>query len=246
MLLVERWILARLRHRTFFASRRAQRRDPRAPGGSSTPPLQEAPGSRGVFEKLDRPALQPLPATPLRVRRVEDGPRGHRLPRRARAALLQRALPAGARSSSRCAARRPPWRSSEGQAGREPPEEFAQGRHTTLEHMPQAHQESPSGRRAAGALGGQKRPHRAALVELIQARAHPQQGFRAALGILRLGKRYGEERLEAACRRAATSSPSATAVSSRSSRTAWIAKPVPRPRTASPDHGNVRGAAYYH
>jgi transposase len=31
---------------------------------------------------------------------------------------------------------------------------------------------------------------------------HPQQGFRSCLGILRLGKSYGEDRLEAATRRA--------------------------------------------
>lgn len=34
------------------------------------------------------------------------------------------------------------------------------------------------------------------------SRAHPQQGFRSCLGLMRLGKRYGAERLEAACHRA--------------------------------------------
>ena len=37
---------------------------------------------------------------------------------------------------------------------------------------------------------------------IIAARPHPEQGYRAALGLMRLGTRYGEERLEAACGRA--------------------------------------------
>ena len=36
----------------------------------------------------------------------------------------------------------------------------------------------------------------------MKSRNHPQQGFRACIGVLRLGKRYGEQRLEAACNRA--------------------------------------------
>src|SRR5262249_55907274 len=45
----------------------------------------------------------------------------------------------------------------------------------------------------------------AQLVETILAsRPHPQQGFRSCLGIMRLGKSSGAERLEAACRRALT------------------------------------------
>ena len=31
---------------------------------------------------------------------------------------------------------------------------------------------------------------------------HPEQGFRACLGIIRLGNKYGPERVEAACARA--------------------------------------------
>ena len=37
---------------------------------------------------------------------------------------------------------------------------------------------------------------------ILRSRAHPQQGFRSCLGIMRLGKSYTDERLEAACRRA--------------------------------------------
>jgi hypothetical protein len=39
---------------------------------------------------------------------------------------------------------------------------------------------------------------------IINGKSHPEQGYRSSLGILRLGKRYSNERLEAACKRAAT------------------------------------------
>jgi len=48
-------------------------------------------------------------------------------------------------------------------------------------------------------------PRTRALVEAILAdRPHPEQGYRSCLGILRLGKRYDNTRLEAACARALT------------------------------------------
>jgi len=51
----------------------------------------------------------------------------------------------------------------------------------------------------AGTIG----PETAHFVEAVMsARLHPQQGFRSCLGILRLAKRYGHARLEAACKRA--------------------------------------------
>ena len=40
------------------------------------------------------------------------------------------------------------------------------------------------------------------VAHILAHRPHPQQGFRSCLGILRLGERYGADRLEAACRRA--------------------------------------------
>ena len=46
-------------------------------------------------------------------------------------------------------------------------------------------------------------PNAEALVDIImRSRPHPEQGFRSCLGIIRLGKRFGDERLEKACQRA--------------------------------------------
>ena len=76
------------------------------------------------------------------------------------------------------------------------------GRHTTTaEHMPVA---SAPGWVSTSSLGRhQLGPQTRALAEAILAdRPHPEQGYRSCLGILRLGKRYGDARLEAACARA--------------------------------------------
>jgi transposase len=124
------------------------------------------------------------------------------------------------------------------------------GRHTTVdEHMPAAHREhrdwSPSRLLSwATSIG----PSTAALVEaILRERRHPEQGYRSCLGILRLGKRYGHERLEAATTRA-------LGVGARSYRhvDSILKRGLDRvaleePATDRPpvDHENVRGRDYY-
>jgi transposase len=75
-------------------------------------------------------------------------------------------------------------------------------KHTTLgEHMPAAHaahaEWTPERmKRWANKIG----IHTEKFIEhMIHSRAFPQQAFRACLGVLRLGTRYGEQRLENAC-----------------------------------------------
>lgn len=83
----------------------------------------------------------------------------------------------------------------------------------------------------------------------MQERAHLQQGFRASLGILRLGKRYTEERLEKACERALTIG--ALRYQSVESILKNRLENQPLPQVASeshtniPTHPNIRGANYY-
>ncbi len=91
-------------------------------------------------------------------------------------------------------------------------------------------------------------PSTAKLIEEILAlRPHPEQGFRSALGIIRLADRYGKERLEAACKRALH----LRAYSYRSVQSILAhgldKQPLPddRPSRAHPRHHNVRGSTYY-
>jgi transposase len=124
------------------------------------------------------------------------------------------------------------------------------GGFTTLsEHMPSAHRAhaewTPSRILTwAGKVGAATRD----LCDAILAeRPHPEQGFRSCLGILRLGKRYGDARLEAACRRALH-------VRARSYRHVESILKNGLDRVAMDDeqtrlplsHENVRGRDYYH
>jgi transposase len=125
----------------------------------------------------------------------------------------------------------------------------AGGHTTTPGHMPQAHQAhaewTPARILAWAATVG---PETATLVEAVLAsRTHPEQGYRSCLGILRLSKKYGPERAEAACARA-------VAVGARSYRHVesilklGLDRLPPDESTAAPRaaHENIRGRSYYH
>ena len=65
VLLVERWILAVLRHRTFFSLQELNREIARLLERLNARPFKQLPGSRReLFDQFDRPALRPLPAQP--------------------------------------------------------------------------------------------------------------------------------------------------------------------------------------
>jgi transposase len=252
VLLVERWILARLRNLTFFSLDELNREVQRLLAQLNDKPFQKLPGSRrSLFESLDRPAMKPLPIQPYvyaewgraRVnidyhvdveRHYYSVPHtlvGKQLDVRLTAntveLLYQRKRVASHRRSSR------------------------KGHHTTVPaHMPKAHRQyarwTPQRLvRWAGHFG----PATAELVTAILAsRRHPQQGFRSCLGILRLGKSFGVERLEAAAQRALR-------IEARSYRAVHsiLKNGLDRqalPATEAPEsepivHRNIRGAHYY-
>jgi transposase len=127
----------------------------------------------------------------------------------------------------------------------------ARGRHTTLpEHMPRAHRRHAEwtieriGREAAG-IGAAA----AQLTTLIlESRPHPEQGFRACLGILRLVRTYGRDRVEAACARGLE-----IGARSYGSVQSILQHGLDRrPPATPPDddlpllHANIRGSSYYH
>jgi transposase len=76
------------------------------------------------------------------------------------------------------------------------------GRHTTVaDHMTKAHRAhqewSPSRLVRWGATMGPETATR--VQQILESRPHPEQGYRSCLGLLRLAKRYGPARLNAAC-----------------------------------------------
>jgi transposase len=125
------------------------------------------------------------------------------------------------------------------------------GRHTTIpEHMPSAHRRYAEWtieriRADAAAIG----PSTAKLVALIlESRPHPEQGYRAAIGILRLARHYGADRLEAACDRGLDiGARSYGSIQSILKHGLDRRPPQPvRQGELLPDHPNIRGSRYYH
>jgi transposase len=125
------------------------------------------------------------------------------------------------------------------------------GKHTTItEHMPSSHRRYAGWtveriRRDTAAIG----PSAAALCALIlEERSHPEQGFRACLGIVRLVKAFGPERVEAACGRALEIG-TRTYGSIKSILDNNLDRQVPTVRAADGmaiQHRNIRGSRYYH
>jgi len=249
----ERWILARLRNETFFSLAHLNERIAELLEELNDRPMRDYGNAsrRQLFERLDRPELQPLPATrfvycewqDVKVNidyHVQVDGHYYSVPYTLGRVELEARLTATTveiynksdRVASHVRSRQP-------------------HRHTTNpEHMPKSHRAhlewSPSRLIAWGAKIG---PSTQALVEAILAsRPHPEQGYRSCLGLLRLSKRYDEDRLEVACKRA----HAAGAVSYR--HVAAILKnnldrlaeeEEATSENTVVDHDNIRGADYY-
>ena len=253
VLVVERWLLGRLRHRVFHSLAEVNA----AIGELLTRLNDERPirrlgvTRRRLLEEVDRPALKPLPASPYvlaewRVRRVsldyhvEVEKHYYSLPHRFVRAEVEVRFTARTvevfHKGERIAAHQ---RMS------------GNHKHTTVpEHMASSHRRYAGWtiariRQDAAAIG----PATSALCDLIlDERPHPEQGFRACLGILRLEKTYGAQRLEAACRRGisigAASYRSIASILKTGLDKAFL--PETNPEADPIQHGNIRGRGYYH
>jgi transposase len=129
---------------------------------------------------------------------------------------------------------------------------YQRGAHTTIpHHMPKAHRAhaewSPKRLIQWGVSIG---IHTGAIVEhLLRSKPHPEQGYRACLGLLSLARQYGDARLEAASALALRlGSPTRKSVKSilESGRDRRGSKHTEPLALELPAHGNVRGPGYYH
>jgi len=122
------------------------------------------------------------------------------------------------------------------------------GYSTKTEHMPRSHRKhakwTPSRIIQWAATVG---PSTAKLVEVIlQERPHPEQGYRACLGILRLGKQHSHERLEKAARRALACGMHSYRSVDSILKMKLEDQPLPKfSDQPLPRHENIRGSAYY-
>ena len=251
VLLVERWILAKLRKHTFFSLDELNQEIKRLLQELNDKPFQKLSGSRkSRFEEIDKPALKPLPAVPYELAywkkamvhidyHVEVERHYYSVPY----SLVKKKLDVRYTASAvECFYRNKRVASHL--------RDDRLGCHSTVkEHMPASHQKylewTPNRfKRWATKIG----PQTLTLTEtLLIKRGHPQQACRSLPGILRLGKSYGDGRLEAACKRALH----INALSYRSIesilKSGLDQKPLPGTSKESTPvkHDNIRGADYY-
>ena len=247
---VQRWIVAALRHHQFFSLEEANQAIRELREKLNQRLFKKREGCRAsLFEKLDRPALQPLPLeryefaqwATARVnidyhvefeRHYYSVPytfHGQQMEIRATSTTVE-ILRRGERVATHRRSR----------------EAYKASTHN--DHRPKSHQKhlewTPSRMIAwAHSVG----PHTARLFErILESKPHPEMGYRSCLGILRLAKRYTNDRVEAAAQRALLTG----ACSYRSIQSILAcgldSQPLETPQPHPPlDHDNIRGAAYF-
>lgn len=249
--IAQRWIIAVLRHRRFYSEAEANEALRELLARINERPFRKRDGSRASqFAELDKPALKPLPVEPFDLSewaqaRVNidyhitfDGSLysvpynlvHEQVEIRSTATTIE-ILHKGARVASHLRSR------VRGQAV------------TNHEHRPQSHKAhlewTPSRILHWGEKSG---PFTAKLLERIMAdKPHPEAGYRACLGVIRLAKQYSTARMEAAAERALRTGAcrlrSVESILRNSLDRVPLAKatePVP-----PPDHDNIRGAEYF-
>lgn len=251
VLIAERWILAALRDRTFFSLGALNEAIKPLLQRLNEHPFKRLPGHRQeAFERLDRPAMKPLPAQRYEFAQwkkvgvnidyhVEVDGHYYSVPYRLiRQEAMARYTAQSVEIFHRSKRVATHLRSQE------------KGQHTTLpEHRPPAHQQyldwTPERILSwAGTLG----PHCAeAARQLLASRSIPEQGFRPCLGLIRLGKRFGAERVNQACLRAISLNIVSyrhieTMLQNGRDKGPWSEK---EPVAAAIGHDNLRGSQYY-
>lgn len=250
VLVAKRWILSVLRHRVFHSLAEMNAAIRKLLENLNDRPLRKIQRSRRqLFDELDRPAALPLPARPYEFAEwkrakvnidyhIDIHAHYYSVPCR----LVGESVDAKVTASTievlfkgeRVATHvRSPLR----------------GRHsTTPAHMPLTHQKhadwSPS---RLLAWAGQTGPQTTALVQAIcDSRPHPEQGYRSVLGIMRLGKSVGTDRLEAAATRALAYRLTSFRAIRDILRSGHDKLPLHPPAIpALPLHDNIRGEEYY-
>jgi transposase len=251
VLVAQRWILARLRHRTFFELADLNVAILELLERLNSRPMQKLGVSRrDLWERLDRPALKPLPVArydlaqwkPCRVNidyhvEVDRHPYsvpyqliGEEMEARYTSSVVE-IYYKGRRLVSHI-------RRYDGQPS------------TLAEHMPSSHRAHAEWTPSRLIHWAEKTgPATGRLVAgILESRPHPEQGYRACLGLMRLGRHYGSERLEAASARAerlrsySYRTVKNILASAQDHLPFEDEPPAPDP---TPMHGNIRGAEYY-
>lgn len=249
----ERRILAALRDQKFFSLAELNAAIRRELQALNERPFQKLSGSRArLFVELEKPALLPLPASRYELAswrqakvnidyHIQVDWHNYSVPFRflhqtVEVRLTQRTVEIFHRSQRIALHQRSQQRG---------------GFTTEAGHRPQSHQQhlewTPT--RLIGWAQNEVGPQCAAAARyILEHKPHPEMGYRACLGLMRLGRLYGKERLERACQRAllldVCSYPSIQSIL----KSKLESQPLPVPLTpilTPVAHDNLRGADYY-
>lgn len=252
VLIVERWILAALRNRKFFSLGELNESIRELLLKLNQRPMQKLEGSReSVFKTYEQSQLKPLPAQPYEYAQwkkarvnidyhVEFDGHYYSAPY----SLVHEQVEVRATAGTIEILHKGRRVASHSRASRQ-----SRGRHTTIhEHMPKSHQEylewTPTKMISyAQGIG----PKTAEFVKsVLESRTYPELGYRTCLGVIRLAKSFGKERVEAACQRAiamgALSYKSINAILKNNMDRRLLVTPKALPAIA---HANIRGGEYF-
>lgn len=251
VLIAKRWILAKLRHRTFYSLLELNAAVRELLEALNNRPLRKLKKSRHeLFVTLDRPAAQALNDRPYEYAEwkkarvnvdyhIEIESRYYSVPFR----LIREEVDVRLTVNAVEVLRKGELVTAHARS------RTAHSYTTKTEHMPPEHQKhlewTPT---RIIEWAGKTGPFTAELVNRIMAgKAHPEQGYRACLGVLRLGKSYGAARLEAAAGRAVyfnacTFHSVRSILASGLDRQRYVKLPA---QTVLPFHENIRGGQYY-
>jgi len=251
VLIAERWILAALRDQMFFSFGEVNEAVGPLLKRLNEHPFKKLPGNRQeVFERLERAALKPLPERRYEFAEWKKAGvhidyhvdvEGHyysvpyTLIRQEVMARYTQAHVEVFHKSRRVAAHA---------------RSYLKGRHTTLEeHRPTSHQKylewTPERLMSwAGTIGLNCRE---AARQLMASRSIPEHGYRSCLGLIRLGKRFGNDRVDRACGKAIKLNIVGYRHIETMLQNGRDRIPLPEEAPLRPEvaHDNVRGAMYY-
>jgi transposase len=253
VLLVQRWIIAALRNQIFFSLAALNEAIGAKLKILNDRPMQQLGVSRReLYEKLDRPALNPLPRRPYELAEWKIDCRvnidyhvafDHNFYSVPYQLIHERVDVRATHSTVELLFKSKRVASHRRLRGRA---QYA----TDAGHMPRAHRAhaewTPS---RLISWAGKTGPATAYLVKhIMENRPHPEQGYRACLGIMRMEKIHGSERLEAACRRAGQLKSFSYTTVKNILASGMDRLPLDENTTEqrpAPQHENVRGAEYY-
>jgi transposase len=249
--LAQRWIMAKLRNRTFYSLKELNQAIKPLLEDLNNKPMQKIKKSRrALYEEIEKSELKILPSYPYQIAEfrvgrvnidyhVEIERHYYSVPytlvgKKVEAKITQHVIEIsfnGKRITTHLKSHK-------------------KYRHTTLkEHMPESHRQyaewTPSRLIKWGNSIGE--PVGSLMKAIMENRPHPEQGFRSCLGLMRLAKAYGKERLIKACKRALV-------LKIYSSKNVGIIlknkledQPLPQEQLSlvSVSHSNIRGNLYY-